>query len=92
MGIVEFATQIALRADMDGECCIIVSLILALAFEEKREAVLPSLGTLISPGLATGLDTGFSVPIGSGNVDCRNLFANVPMRLVNIEDHRRSRN
>lgn len=25
MGIVEFATQIALPADMDGKCCIIVS-------------------------------------------------------------------
>jgi hypothetical protein len=42
MGIVEFATQIILRADMEGKRCIIVSLILPLAIQEKREAVLPA--------------------------------------------------
>jgi hypothetical protein len=46
MGIVEFATQIILRADMEGKRCIIVSLILPLAIQEKREAVL-----LASPSL-----------------------------------------
>jgi hypothetical protein len=31
-----------LRADMEGKRCIIVSLILPLAIQEKREAVLPA--------------------------------------------------
>ena len=44
MGIVEFATQIVLRADMEGKRCIIlvVPSSLPLAFQEKREAVLPT--------------------------------------------------